>query len=170
MPKDRDVTMLEQMDAYKLNLMSCNLSRPGRFTLDSGRWKKSWDAVGMLTCLYSRVGNPHTYQAVCSQWEAHTLLYTKYRQSQQDARIYCVTQQDSAGPLNVMRTLYWTQSQGYEKTTYQAHSQGYGKLLPLVAQISGWGSQIASIYLTPNIYTQTVLLFLCWPMLPQPWH
>ena len=30
----------------------------------------------------------------------------------------------------------------------QAHSQGYGKLLPLVAQIPGWGSQTASVYLT----------------------
>ena len=31
-------------------------------------------------------------------------------------------------------------------TVYQAHSQGYEKLLPLVAQTSGWGSQTASIY------------------------
>ena len=41
------------------------------------------------------------------------------------------------GPLSVMGAVYGAQSQDYENTAYQAHSQGYGKLLPLVAQTSG---------------------------------
>ena len=36
-----------------------------------------------------------------------------------------------------MGTVYRTQSQGYENTTYQAHSQGHEKLLPLVVQTLG---------------------------------
>ena len=36
-----------------------------------------------------------------------------------------------------MGTVYWTQSQDCEDTADQAHSQGYGKLLPLVAQTPG---------------------------------
>ena len=40
-------------------------------------------------------------------------------------------------PLKSMGTVFWTQSQDYENSTYQAHSQDYGKLLPLVAQIPG---------------------------------
>ena len=40
-------------------------------------------------------------------------------------------------PLKAMETIYWTQSLGYENITYQAHSQGYEKLLLLVTQTSG---------------------------------
>ena len=36
-----------------------------------------------------------------------------------------------------MGTLYQIQSQGYENNNYQAHSQSYSRLLPLVAQTYG---------------------------------
>ena len=122
------------------------------------------ELLGYPTCLYPRVGEPHTLQAVCppaclcvphsmspfpqrdSQCGAPTPLNTRYKQSQQGAHRYYATELHTThvSPLRALGTVYLTQSQGYEDTAYQAHSQGYGKLLPLVAQISGWGSQTTS--------------------------
>ena len=66
-----------------------------------------------------------------------------------------------ASPLKVMGTIYQTQSQGYENTTYQAHSQGNGKLLSLYAQKPGCSSQNAPIYpiqaLSPGIWCTRIL-------------
>ena len=50
-----------------------------------------------------------------------TCLSTRGEQSWQDARNY-ITQHNSVhvSPFHVMGTVYWTQSQSYENTTYQA--------------------------------------------------
>ena len=59
-------------------------------------------------------------------------LSTGYKQSQQNAKRYYVTELHSthSSPLKATATVYGSQSQGYENITYQVHSQGYGKLLP----------------------------------------
>ena len=68
-----------------------------------------------------------------------TCLNTRSKQSQKDANRSYAKQPHTihASPLKAMVTVYQTQSPGYENTTYQAYSQGYGKLLPLVTQHLG---------------------------------
>ena len=111
------------------------------------------ELLGCLTCLYLRVDDSCMLQAVCPpafffcmslcvicplclSGKPLISLYAKYRQSQQGANRSYATKLHTmhASPLKAMGTLYQTQSQGRENTTYQAHSQGYGKLLPLVTQ------------------------------------
>ena len=76
----------------------------------------------------------------------NTRWYTKPSGNQQNYATELHTMY--VGPLKAMGTVYQTQSQGYENTGYQAYSQCYGKLLLLVIQTPGWGSQTASIYPT----------------------
>ena len=68
-----------------------------------------------------------------------TPLTTMDKQSWQDTNRSYATELHTthASPLKGMGTLYQTQSQGDENTAYQAYSQGYGELLPLVTQTSG---------------------------------
>ena len=65
-----------------------------------------------------------------------TPLSTRDKQSWKDPNKSYATNFHTmhASPLKVVGTLYRIQSQSYENTTYQAHSQGYGKMLLLVAQ------------------------------------
>ena len=68
-----------------------------------------------------------------------TPLNTRDKQSQQNTNRSYATElhTNHASLLKAMGTLYQTQSLGCEISTYQAHSQGCEKLLPLVAQIPG---------------------------------
>ena len=112
--------------------LGCSPSRPGRC---------------LSACLYvaqvmARAPQHGTCPLVCvsiiPQQGVHTCLSTRGNKARKLPEYY-VTQHNSAhaSPLHVMGTDYQTQSQGYENTAYQAHSQSYGKLLPLVAQTPG---------------------------------
>ena len=85
-----------------------------------------WHTVWNTACLSSpNMGVP-------------TTLNTRGKQSQQGANRTYATEVHTthASPLKATGTLYRTQFQSYENITYQAHSEGYGKLLPLVAHTS----------------------------------
>ena len=84
--------------------VSCSLSKPGRSLEIWADGSKVTEPLRILTCLYSRVGDPcrlHVYQ------EAPKPLYTKKKQSQQKAKTGCITQWDSehVSPLKVMGIL-----------------------------------------------------------------
>ena len=67
---------------------SCSLSRPGRFTLDLGRWKKICGVVGMLDMTLFKGGVIHAcHRLSVTQREAPTPLYTTCTQSWQGAKI-----------------------------------------------------------------------------------
>ena len=135
--------------------MCCSLSRPGRSTLESGRWRKMCRAVEMLTCLYSSAGEPCMVQATCVQWEAPTPLSTRDKWSQQTAKIlynivwFCTCEPTSLqepfiGPsLKAMRTLLIRPIQGYRK------------LLPLLPRHLGERARLPPFTLQYSIY------FLC---------
>ena len=111
--------------------MSCSLSRPGRSSLDSVRWKKMSGAVRMLDMsLFNGGRSTHVASCMCPQWEAPTFFILHSDKAGRKPGYY-ITQRDSAhgSPLNVMGTIYWTQCQGYENTTYQAHSFFFNFLL-----------------------------------------
>ena len=67
-----------------------------------------------------------------TQHGAPTPLNTRDKHSWQSAnRCYATEPTTHASPLKATGTVYRTQSQGYENTTYQAHSQGCGKTASL---------------------------------------
>ena len=68
--------------------MSCRCSRPGRFTGDSGRWKKICRAVGISDMPLFWGGAIHAcHKPHVAPWEVPTPLDTKDTQSQQGAKI-----------------------------------------------------------------------------------
>ena len=75
-----DVENIGQIYTKNLNLatflhymqVSCSLSRPGRSTLASGRWKKKLGAVGMLDMLLFTEGEPLTLPAA-GPWVCHCM-------------------------------------------------------------------------------------------------
>ena len=74
-----------------------------------------------------------------TQWGVTTCLRTRDKQSWQGANKSFATELHTThvSPLKAMGTVYRTQSQGCENTAHQAHSQGYGKPLPLVTKTPG---------------------------------
>ena len=91
-----------------------------------------------LHVICHRVWNP-SVEPPCSTLAWHLPPYIlEHRQSWQGANRSYATELHTVhvSPLKAMGKFYWTQSQGND-TTYQTHSQGYGKLLPLVARQQG---------------------------------
>ena len=70
---------------------SSSLSRPGRSTLDSGRWKKMHGAVGMLDMSFFKSGQfSHAESCMCPAESPYPLKYPlRVKQSRQKARILC---------------------------------------------------------------------------------
>ena len=105
---------------------------------DSGRWKNIQGAVGMsdvpllkggwvMHAARCMVPLHITCPPMWPQQGVPTPLNARDKQSWQRANTGCITQSDSvhASPLKAMGTVDQTQSQGYENTTYQAHSRSW---------------------------------------------
>ena len=108
--------------------MSCSHWRPGRFTQDSGRWRKIHRATGMsdMPLFWGGVIHAHHKPSV-ALGEVPTPLYTKCTQSRQDAKIL------------------------YNKAwfcTCRPVLKGMWILLNIVAQTSGWGNLTDFIFPT----------------------
>ena len=123
----------------------CSLSRKGRSTPASGRWKKIRGAVGRLYMPLFTGGKATHAASLCmspgpSVWHAAWTLLPSVAHvvalSRESLPAYLLEANKAsfqpenyirwynsahASPLHVMGTVYWIQSQNYENTAFQTH-------------------------------------------------